>query len=129
MASNQRAKPGFETEPVQAHSVPCQMGAGHSRAPLKKSLPEHGSTLHYTAPVLFGVCDVILLGAAFSVDNSWLVRMHVDEKACVTSLSIFLLVISFTIIHSRGLLLNHPVSKSLGMFPKMYLRNADTYFP
>lgn len=31
-----------------------------------------------------GICDVILLSVAFLIDNSWLARMQVDEKVCVT---------------------------------------------
>lgn len=42
-------------------------------------------------------------------------------KKYVSLISVFFLVISFTIIHSCGLLLNHPISKSVGLFPKMYL--------
>lgn len=32
----------------------------------------------------FGVCDVVLLGVAFLIDNSWLDKMQVDEKVCFT---------------------------------------------
>lgn len=52
LALNQRARPGFKTEPVQAACVPCQMEAGHSQASLKKPLPEHGRTIHYIVPNL-----------------------------------------------------------------------------
>lgn len=65
-----------------------------------------------------GVCDLILPGAAFLIDNSWLVKMQVYERVCVTYLSVFFLVISFTLIHSCGLLLNHPISTSAGLLPK-----------
>lgn len=121
LALNQQSKTGFKTEPAQALSVPCRMEAGYSRIPLKKTFLRMVGLYTVLFQFSVGVCNVILLSVAFLIDSSWLVRREVDEKVCVTSLSILLLVIPFTIIHSCGLLLNHPISKSFGIFPKMYL--------
>lgn len=90
---NQWAKSGFKTEPVQVPCLACQMEAGNSKASLKKPLPEHGRTIHYAVPVLSWVCDLTLPDAAFLIDKSWLVKLQVYERVCVTYLSVFFLVI------------------------------------